>query len=278
MLYLVATPIGNLADITLRALDTLKKCDYILCEDTRHSHYLLQHYGIQTPLRSLHKFNEAARKEMILNDLKNGLNIALISDAGVPTICDPGAKIVTACREKELEVTIIPGACAFVSALALSGWEVDHFQFVGFLPKSHTKLENHLKMLLHGTMTSIAYETPKRLLKTLSILASFQLKIKVGIARELTKLHEEFRIGTPEQLLIYYSDHPPRGEIVLLMSQEDKEPPLVDEQELIDYVKKIFCEQKVPLSQAVRIAARETGVSKKIVYEIAHLALNAGDC
>lgn len=278
MLYLVATPIGNLADITLRAIDTLKRCDYILCEDTRHSHFLLDHYGIQTPLKSLHKFNEALRKETVLNDLKKGLHIALISDAGMPTICDPGSRIVSACRDKELEVSIVPGPCAFISALALSGWEIDRFQFVGFLPKSQGKLEKQLKALLTYDGISIAYETSKRLLKTLSILVNLQPNIPIAIARELTKLHEELKVGTPEQLFTYYSSHPPRGEIVFLLGRRDEEPDLLNEQELIERIKKILRKQKISLSQAIRLVAQESGFSRKKLYEIAHLALEQSDC
>jgi len=278
MLYLVATPIGNLADITLRAIDTLKRCDYILCEDTRHSHFLLNHYGIRTPLKSLHKFNEAMRKESVLNDLKKGLHIALISDAGMPAICDPGSRIVSACRDKELEVTIIPGPCAFISALALSGWEIDRFQFVGFLPKSQGKLEKQLKALLSYDGTSIAYETPKRLLKTLSALVSLQPNIQVAIARELTKIHEELKVGTPEQLFTYYSNYPPRGEIVLLLERRDEAPAPMNEQELIERIKKILRNKEISLSQAIRLVAQENGLSRKKLYEIAHLALGTNDC
>lgn len=139
MLFLVATPIGNLSDITFRAIETLKSCDYILCEDTRHSRPLLTHYDIQKPLKSFHKFNEALKEDHIIKDLQDGMKIALVSDAGTPGISDPGLKLVQRCREEGIDVVAIPGACAAIIALSCSGFDTNRFQFFGFLPK---KLEN----------------------------------------------------------------------------------------------------------------------------------------
>jgi 16S rRNA (cytidine1402-2'-O)-methyltransferase len=278
MLYLVATPIGNLGDITFRAVETLKRCAYILCEDTRHSHFLLQHYGIQTPLKSFHKFNEASREETILDDLKKGLHIALISDAGMPAICDPGSRLVAACREHQLATTIIPGPCAFISALALSGWECNCFQFIGFLPKSKGSLESQLQQLAHYEGISIAYETPKRLLKTLSVLAILQPTLQIAIARELTKIHEELQTGTPEMLLSHYSVHPPKGEIVLLIQGRKESQKFISNEELLEQIQQTIENQKVPLSQAIRLVAQETGMSRNKLYEMTHLALEIDDC
>lgn len=259
MLYLVATPIGNLADFTHRAIEILKACDYILCEDTRHSRVLLNHYAIKTPLKSFHKFNEASREEKILEDLKGGLSIALISDAGTPMVSDPGVRLVKACREEGLHVTSIPGACAFLTAFTLAGWE-GPFQFVGFFPKNR----DQINQLLSYPGTTIGYESPRRLCKTLAMLAK---KAHVAVARELTKLHEEYQEGTAEDLLSYYTSHLPKGEIVLLIRGRPQEP--LSDEALIRLVKKKIEKERKNFSEAVRLVAKECRCSRSRLYKIA---------
>ncbi len=273
MLYLVATPIGNLADITLRAIETLTRCTYILCEDTRHSRVLLDHYKIKTSLKSFHKFNEASKQQEVFTDLKDGLHIALISDAGTPAICDPGARLIAQCKNEGIPVTVVPGACAFVSAVSLSGWQLESFQFVGFLPKSQGQLQKKLEELLSHPGTSVAYETSMRLTKTLALLTALRPSAKLCVARELTKLHEECKTGTAQELFDYYTKHSPKGEVVLLIDGMI-EPS--DEKALLEQIKKLL--ETTTLSEAVRIVASQAKVSRKSLYTQAHLALKDHDC
>jgi 16S rRNA (cytidine1402-2'-O)-methyltransferase len=219
MLYLISTPIGNLADITLRALDLLKTCDYILCEDTRHSIKLLSHYEIRKPLRSYHKFNEKSRSEEIIKDLKEGMTIALISDAGTPGISDPGEILVRRCHEENIPVTSAPGPCAAIMALTLSGFSTRPFQLIGFLPRKKGELTRTFQGLLEYEGTSICYESPHRLTKALELLASLGSERKVAVIREMTKHFEECRRGSAKELAEHFSKKPPKGEIVLLIGQ-----------------------------------------------------------
>jgi 16S rRNA (cytidine1402-2'-O)-methyltransferase len=220
MLYLVATPLGNLADITQRALEILRTCDYVLCEDTRRSQRLLSHYQIQKPLKSYHKFNERRRESEILSDLKAGSKIALISDAGTPGISDPGEPLVNLCHQEGIEVNVIPGPCALVAALTLSGFSTERFQFVGFLPRKQGALTRLLNELLAFEGTSVCYESPYRLLKSLALLAELAPERELAVARELTKLHEEIRRGTAAELVAHYKAKTPKGEIVLLINSK----------------------------------------------------------
>src|SRR3990167_5491416 len=181
MLYIVATPIGNLDDFSKRAVDTLSSCDAILCEDTRRSSILLNRYGIQKPLISYHKFKEKASLEKILTDLQSGQNLALISDAGTPCINDPGQILVQACIEKGIEVTAIPGACSVIQALVLSGFDTSSFQFIGFLPKSG---QSALKRALHYPGTTVCFESPERLISTLEEILALDPDRELAVARE----------------------------------------------------------------------------------------------
>jgi len=215
MLILVATPIGNLQDISLRGLEALKEADLILAEDTRISARLLKKYGIDTPLLSFHKFNEWRREVGVIAKLKAGKRIALISDAGTPGICDPGAKLVKRCREEGIPVTAVPGCCAFTMALSLLGEEFRQFQFLGFLPKKVGKLKKIVEEILAYPGPSIAYETPHHLEKTLKMVEMLAPASQIFIARELTKIHEECVKGTPEELLEHFKKGI-RGEFVLI--------------------------------------------------------------
>ncbi len=269
MLYLISTPIGNLKDITYRAVETLSSSDYILCEDTTHSLPLLKAYHIQKPLYSYHKFNEATQIEKIVEDLKKGLNISLISDAGTPGICDPGQRLVLRCMEENLSYTVLPGPCAVIAALTLSGCGEERFQFIGFLPKKESDCAHVLQEAIHYPGTTLCYETPHRLLKTLKILIDINKEIPLCIARELTKIYEECRRGSAEELFAHYTAHPPRGEIVLLI------PPYVAKTDyshlsILEHVKLLEESLGIPSKEAIKLAASLRGVSKREIYNTIH--------
>lgn len=269
MLYLVSTPIGNLKDITVRALELLKESDYILCEDTRHSLILLQHYDIKKPLKSYHKFNESSQIEEIIQDLKEGKTISLISDAGTPGICDPGMTLVKNCIEHKLPVYAIPGPCALIAALSSSGFIASSFQFLGFLPKKESELKNALIEALSYKGVSIMYESPNRLTDTLKVFEELSPKRTLGVARELTKKFEEFSKGVPSDLLEKWSKNPPKGEIVLLLS-----PPLEEEEKEtrspIEHTLWLMETYELSKQEAIKLTAKQLGLPKREVYR-AHL-------
>ena len=216
MLYIVSTPIGNLKDITFRAIETLKNVALIAAEDTRHTKILLDHYGIEKPLTSFFEHNQNNKTAYLIGLLKEGKDIALVSDAGTPGICDPGYPLIDAARRENIPMTVIPGPTAFVSALTLSGLPTHEFMFVGFLPvKSGARLKK-LQELAEANRTVIAYESPHRLLKTLEDLKKVMPQREITIARELTKMFEEITQGTPAQVQESYAKRKIQGEIVLL--------------------------------------------------------------
>lgn len=218
MLYLVATPIGNLGDLTLRALEVLGAVDLIGAEDTRHSLNLLRHHGISKPLVSYHEHNEARRTEELLTRLEAGANIALITDAGLPGISDPGHRLLRACIERGLPYTIIPGASAVLTALIGSGFPAERFAFAGFLPTKSGQRLRELTNAVARSETMLFFESPYRLVKSLAVLAEIAPERRVCVARELTKKFEEFRIGLPAELAAHFTAHPPKGEITLLLA------------------------------------------------------------
>jgi 16S rRNA (cytidine1402-2'-O)-methyltransferase len=216
-LYIVPTPIGNLKDITLRALEVLKEVDLILAEDTRISGKLLKHYEISTHMQSHHMHNEHKTVANLIQRLQNGETIALISDAGTPAISDPGFLLVRACIENNIEVDCLPGATAFVPALVNSGLPNDKFVFEGFLPVKKGR-QTRLKLLAEETRTMIFYESPHKLIKTLTNFCEyFGDDRHVSVSRELTKLYEETIRGTVKEVLEYYTNKPPKGEIVIVV-------------------------------------------------------------
>ncbi len=217
MLQVIATPIGNLADITLRALDALRQCDLIAAEDTRHSLRLLRHHGIEKPLVSLHEHNETRRIGELLARLGDGAVIALITDAGMPLVSDPGYRLVAACHEAGVTVTVLPGPSAVPTALAGSGLPPLPFQFRGFLPVKSGQRHHALATALASGVTTIFFESPHRLVKTLGELQTQAPSCQVCVARELTKKFEEYRRGNPGELLLHYQTKPPKGEITLLL-------------------------------------------------------------
>lgn len=221
MLYLVATPIGNRGDITLRALETLRSVDLIAAEDTRHSGNLLRHFEISKPLVSYHEHNEARRSAELIEQLREGRNIAVITDAGMPGISDPGHRLLRACIEEGVPYTVIPGPSAVPTALLGSGFDLSQFFFGGFLPVKSGQRERTLREAIERGITCAFYESPYRLTKSLAVLHELAPERFVCVARELTKQFEEYRRGTPAVLLEHYTAHPPKGEITLVIPPSD---------------------------------------------------------
>jgi 16S rRNA (cytidine1402-2'-O)-methyltransferase len=221
-LYLVPTPIGNLNDITLRALETLKEVDFILAEDTRQTLKLLKHFSIEKRLVAHHQHNEHKTTERIIDSLKNGETIALVSDAGTPAISDPGFLLTRECIKNDIEVETLPGATAFVPALVNSGFPCDKFVFEGFLPHKKGR-QTRLNFLKEETRTIIFYESTHRLLKTLTQFAEFFGEDRlVSVSRELTKMHEETVRGTAKEVIEYYNNNVTKGEIVIVVHGAEK--------------------------------------------------------
>jgi len=219
MLYVVATPIGNLGDMTLRALEVLKSVDVIAAEDTRHSGMLLKHFEIKKPLVSYHEHNEAMRTAQLVERLAADENVALITDAGTPALSDPGARLIRACIERGLPLTMIPGPSSILAALVGSGFSTERFYFGGFLPVKSGQRERELRATAERSETTIFFESPYRLTKTLAVCTGIMPDRQLCVARELTKKFEEFRHGIASELLAHYEAHPPKGEIVLVISQ-----------------------------------------------------------
>jgi 16S rRNA (cytidine1402-2'-O)-methyltransferase len=222
MLYVVATPIGNLGDITLRALDVLKDVDLVAAEDTRHSGMLLKHHKIDKPLISYHEHNEAMRTAQLVERLAGGQNIALITDAGTPGLSDPGARLIRECIKRELPFTVIPGPSSILTALVGSGFSTEKFFYGGFLPNKSGGRERELRAAAVREETTIFFESPHRLIKTLQAAIGILQDRQLCVARELTKKFEEFRRGIAADLLAHYQARPPKGEIVLLVSEVDR--------------------------------------------------------
>lgn len=219
-LYIVATPIGNLEDITLRAIRILKEVDIIAAEDTRHTLKLLNHLGISKTLISYHRHNEEMKTEELINKLIQGKNIALVSDAGTPVISDPGGEIVKEAIKHNIKVVPIPGACALITALVVSGLDAKEFTFIGFLPQNKKNRKEKIEQIEREERTTILYEAPHKLMQTLEDLGKILNNRKVVIARELTKIHEEYIIGTIEELKKQIIE--PKGEYVILIEKNEK--------------------------------------------------------
>jgi 16S rRNA (cytidine1402-2'-O)-methyltransferase len=218
MLYVVATPIGNLGDITLRAIEAVKSADVVAAEDTRRSGMLLKHLGIKKPFISYHEHNEAARTTELAGRLGHGENVALITDAGTPGLSDPGLRLIRECIKRELPFTIIPGPSSILMALLGSGFSTEKFSFRGFLPVKSGQRERELRAAAERAETIIFFESPYRLTKTLAACVDAIPERQLCVARELTKKFEEFRRGTASELLSHFQARPPKGEIVLVIS------------------------------------------------------------
>jgi 16S rRNA (cytidine1402-2'-O)-methyltransferase len=265
-LFVVATPIGNLEDITYRAVRVLREVDLIACEDTRHTAKLLQHYGIDKPTVSYHEHNEAARAEELTGKLGQGLSVAQVSDAGMPGISDPGYRVIKLAIERGIQVVPVPGPSALIAALAASGMATDSFQFLGFLPARSGQRRTLLETLRHAAHTTIAYEAPHRIAETLQdVVELLGTERPVVLARELTKVHEEFLRGTAAELLRQLKDREPKGEITLLIGKGEHrvaEP----EKDIASRLEEIMREQQLDESAALKALAKEQGISKSEAY------------
>ncbi|MBL1321590.1 MAG: 16S rRNA (cytidine(1402)-2'-O)-methyltransferase [Methylophaga sp.] len=268
-LYIVATPIGNLSDISQRAIDTLKEVDVIAAEDTRHSGTLLQHYSISTPMISVHEHNEQQRSEVLLARLQQGESVALISDAGTPLISDPGYRLVSLVREHDIRVVPIPGSCALISALSASGLPSDRFSFEGFLSSKQGARQQTLEALVNDSRTLIFYESPRRLQASLTdMVAVFGKDRTACLAREVTKLHETITTKPLADLLEWVSSdsNQQRGECVLLV-EGIKEQVTSDEIE-INHMLTILLKE-LPVKKAAAVTASLLDVSKNTAYDMA---------
>jgi 16S rRNA (cytidine1402-2'-O)-methyltransferase len=267
-LYLVATPIGNLEDITFRALRVLKQVDVIACEDTRQTQKLLNHYGIETPTVSYHEHNERSRAAELGEKLAQGGRVAVVSDAGMPGISDPGFRLVSAAIERGVPVVPVPGAAAFASALVASGLPADSFRFHGFLPPKSSARRRRLGEVRNSRETEIFYEAPHRISETLEdVAAILGPERRVVVARELTKIHEEFlRASAAEVLETIRSRGEIRGEITLLVGPSGGERDHADSASVRDRVNEIMREEKLGQKEALKKAAKERGISKSEAY------------
>jgi len=271
-LYLVPTPIGNLKDITLRALEVLESVDEIAAEDTRTSLKLLNHFNIKKSLFSYHKHNEKGKSLDIINKLKSGLNIALITDAGTPGISDPGSVIVEKCIEENIEFEVLPGATAITTALVYSGLDTTRFLFRGFLPRENKERNPVIEEVKNVRDTLIFYEAPHRLLNTLEYLKNNLGNRRIAICRELTKLHEEIYRGKISEAIDFFVDNRPRGEFVLVIegkSHEDikaEKEALWSDLTIREHLLKVI-EEGIDKKEAIKLVAKERGIAKKEVYK-----------
>lgn len=268
-LYLVGTPIGNLEDITLRALRILKEVDQIACEDTRHTQKLLAHYDIHKPLVSYHEHNEGKRAVELAAAMEQGAKIALVSDAGTPLVSDPGHRLVALCLEKDIPVVPIPGPSALLAALSGSGMPTEEFLFVGFLPARSGERRRTLERLLIEERTVILYEAPHRIADCLSDALEILGDWPACLAREVTKLHEEFLRGKLSEILASLEERPARGEITLILG-----PPNAAEvnahsnssQTLAARVEELMHQAKLDRKEALKLAAKERGLTRRAAY------------
>ena len=262
MLYLVSTPIGNLEDFSFRAVKTLQQCELILCEDTRRSSHLLERYDIHKKLIAYHKFNEKKQLQEILDRLKLGQDIALVSDAGTPCINDPGVILVQECKKEKIPYTLIPGPCSPIAALVLSGFDSQPFQYVGFLPKSG---QSFLKKILQYPGTSICLESPNRISQTLQEIQKLDSQRMVSVVREISKTFEECMTGTVTEILDHYLKHPAKGEIVLVIQAGSNISDDLTIQETVELLQSFH---GLSLKEAIKIAADLKRVPKRDVYNL----------
>src|SRR6266478_3469266 len=269
-LYLVGTPIGNLEDITLRALRILKEVDQIACEDTRHTQKLLTHYEIHKPLISYHEHNELTRAPELVLALEQGAKIALVSDAGMPLVSDPGHRLVTLCLRHHIPVVPIPGPSALLASLSASGLPNEEFLFVGFLPARSGERRRALERLRIEDRTIILYEAPHRVAECVADAREVLGNRTACIAREVTKLHEEFRRGKLSELSASLEERPARGEITLLIGPEapaDARTHANSTQSLADRVEELIRQAKLDRKEALKLAAKERGLTRRAAYD-----------
>lgn len=268
-LYLVATPIGNLEDMTFRAIRILQTVDLIAAEDTRHTGKLLQHFQIKTPQLSYHEHNRQQRIPELLSQLSQGKTIALVTDAGMPLISDPGYELVKACVAEGISVVPIPGANAAITALSAAGLATDKFVFEGFLPAKSKERRNHLETLNSETRTIIFYESPHRLRDTLQDLGTILgEKREIVLARELTKMHEEFWRGTIQDAIAHYTKREPQGEFTLVVAGATLEKPQLSEAAIKAELENLL-KQGLSRSEASRQLAQQTSLPRRQIYQLA---------
>ena len=272
-LYLVGTPIGNLEDMTFRAIRILKEVDLIAAEDTRNSIKLLNHFEIKTKMTSYHEFNKIEKAYELVNILKAGSDIALITDAGMPGISDPGEELVAICMEEGVSVTVVPGPSAVVSALSLSGQKTRRFSFEAFLPKDKEKRKAVLEELKKDTRTIIIYEAPHHLKKTLQELQDVLGDRSISIVKEITKLHENVFKTTLEEAVIYYEENEPKGEYVLVIEGLDRE--VIEEEKRSEFESlsveehlQMYIDRGIDKKEAMKLVAKDRGVSKRDIYNL----------
>ena len=272
-LYLCATPIGNLEDITYRVLRTLKEVDLIAAEDTRNSIKLLNHFDIHTPMTSYHEYNKIEKAEVLIRKMQEGTNIALITDAGTPGISDPGEDLVRMCYEAGIEVTSLPGPAACITALTLSGLSTRRFAFEAFLPSDKKERQAVLAELVDETRTIILYEAPHRLIKTLNELLEVLGNRKITLCRELTKKHETAFASTIEDVLKFYETQEPKGECVLVVEGKSR-AELVQEERArweemtIEEHMEVYLGQGMDKKEAMKAVAKDRGIGKRDVYQL----------
>ena len=273
ILYLCGTPIGNLGDITPRIIETLKSVDIIACEDTRHTMKLLNHYDIKAKLTSYHEHNKHSKGQELVNLLLSGKNIALVTDAGMPAISDPGEDLVALCYSHDITVTSCPSATAVITALVLSGLSTRRYIFEGFLPKDKKERIEILSSFQTETRTIVFYESPHQLLKTISELAQLLPHRQASVVRELTKKHEEVIRGNFSDIEKHFLMHEVRGEFVIVVAGESKEKLKKQAEEswlafTIEQHMQIYLEQNIPKKEAIKIVAKERGMNKRELYSL----------
>lgn len=271
-LYLCATPIGNLEDMTFRVIRTLKEVDLIAAEDTRNSIKLLNHFEIQTPMTSYHEYNKYEKGRKLVEKLQEGMNIALITDAGTPGISDPGEELVKMCYEAGISVTSLPGAAACITALTISGLSTRRFAFEAFLPSDKKEREQILRELETETRTMILYEAPHRLIKTLKLLLEHLGNRKITVCRELTKRHETAFAATLEDAVAHYETNAPKGECVLVLEGKSREQMQEEERKqwedmTIEDHMEVYLKQGMDKKSAMKAVAKDRGVSKREIYQ-----------
>lgn len=271
-LYLCATPIGNLEDITYRVLRTLKEVDLIAAEDTRNSIKLLNHFEIKTPMTSYHEYNKIEKAYQLVDKMREGKNIALITDAGTPGISDPGEELVRICYEEGIEVTSLPGPAACITALTMSGLPTRRFAFEAFLPRDKKERADVLKQLANETRTMIIYEAPHHLVKTLEELYDTLGNRNITVCRELTKRYEEKMLMTLSESLDYYTEKEPRGEYVLILEGKTFEEIRKEEQKnwesmSLEEHMAVYEQQGILRKGAMKLVAKDRGISRRDVYQ-----------
>jgi len=270
-LYLVGTPIGNLKDLTIRALETLQSVDLIAAEDTRHTQKLLNHYAIQKPVTSYYEHNKNSKGPWLLEKLSDGVNIALVSDAGMPGISDPGEDLVKACLQKKIPVTVIPGPSAILTALVASGLDCKGFVFAGFFPRQKKEQKIIFSQLKEEKRTIIFYESPYRLQKTLVQIKEAWGERNCCVARELTKVYEEYIRGTLSEVIAYWEQHTPKGEMTLLIegarNEKDAAVTAVTAEQIVQRYHE-FLSKGLTKKEALQETADLLGISKREVYRL----------